>query len=145
MLGGKQGRADMPGRVQAFADYGVKLRNDQSCWSGRTTANGEVVASLWKDRFNYKTKPASYSTFDDPNFEEWRDRQGVPWLIEDLLHARDNWGGRFRVVIVSAVRTTVEPRRTIRHECYSRPNMKMQLVDLNEHTGEFSAYVVGTE
>jgi len=143
MLSGEAKGFDVPGRVQAFADYGVRLRNDQSSWSGRT-ADGEVVASLWIDHFNYRTRPASYSTFNDPDFDKWKDRPGVRELIADLVHARDNWAGRFHVVIVSAVDTNAEPRTTIPGESYAQPKMIMQLTGLNEVTGEFSAYIVGT-
>jgi hypothetical protein len=124
--------------VAAFAHYGVILRNEQWSWSGMTP-DGEVVLALWQDEFHYKDGPVWYS----PNPETlhlWKDRPGNRERISNLIRAREHWGGRFRVVVLRAVDTKADPREV--DEAYARPNMVMQLTELNEETGEFRAHLV---
>lgn len=129
----------MSGKVAAFAHYGVVLRNDQWSWSGRTPS-GEVVVTLWRDEFNYRDKPVSYSTQNSQNLDQWVNRPGNQERIENLKWARDKNGGRFRVVIATAVDTAAEPRSI--KEAYPQPKMIMQLLEFNEETGEFKAELV---
>ena len=128
----------MSGKVKAYAHFGVTLKNEQWSWSGRA-ADGGVVLSIWKDQINYKTKPPSYNLFGDVRLAEWIDKPGNHERIDHLKWVRDQRAGLFRVVIVTAVDTTVEPRKI--DEAYPT-KLTMRLIDLNESSGEFSAQVV---
>jgi hypothetical protein len=132
---------EVSGKVAAFAHYGVTLKNDQWSWSG-LTPDGEVVLALWQDEFCYKDKPVSYSPNSDL-LHLWKDRPGNRERISNLIHAREHRGGRFRVVVLKAVDTKVDPRKV--EEAFPRPNMIMQLSELNEETGEFRAHLVEAE
>jgi len=125
------------GKVAAFAHYGVELTNDQWSWSGRTP-EGEVVLSLWKHEFNYKDTPISYSP-NSQTLHLWKDRPGNKERIANLIHAREQWGGRFRVVVLRAVDPKVDPPKV--EEAYPQPNMIMRVSELNEETGEFRAHL----
>ena len=129
----------MSGKVQAFAHFGVILKNDQWSWSGRTSDGTVVVLTIWEDQINNKTKPRSYSLFGDPNLSDWIDRLGNRERIENLKWARDHCDGKFSVIIAKAKDTTARTREIA--EAY-HTKMTMRLTDLNEETGEFSAEVV---
>src|SRR3954451_13214052 len=98
----------MSGKVAAFAHFGVKLRSDRWSWSGRTADGKTVVLQLWKDHFNYKTHPVSWSDFDDVRVALWTGRPGNFDRIEDIKWAVDRCEGKFRVVIGIAKRTDVD-------------------------------------
>lgn len=125
----------MSGQRAAYAKFGVTLRNYRWSWSGRNSA-GEVVLTLWKDHFDYTTSRARYSTYGDQRLSEWISRPGNAELIENLKYARDHCGGKFKVVVATAIDTSAEPREI--DEAYPS-KIVMQLVDLNENTGEFRA------
>lgn len=126
----------MPGQVAAYRSFGATLTNERWSWSAITDV-GEVILTLWKDELNYRTKPASYDLFGHPRLAEWTDRPGNRERIEHLKWARDRSGGRFRVVIATAVDEDANIREIA--EAYPRPNIIMRLVDLDERTGEFRA------
>jgi hypothetical protein len=130
----------MSGKVAAFREYGVKLRNDRYSWSGRTEDGKTVVLQLWKDHFDYKNKPVSYSDFEDPRLSTWVDRRGNLDRIEDIRWAIDHCDGRFRVVIGVAKDIDVHTRETA--SAYARPNILMKVVRFNELTGELHAEMV---
>jgi len=79
----------MSGLVAAYARFGAVLRNPQWSWSART-ANGAVVLTLWRDEFNYQTRPASYDLRGHPRLPEWSNRPGNRERIENLKWARDH-------------------------------------------------------
>lgn len=126
----------MPGKVAAFAHYGAVLNNVQWSWSAKTPSE-EVVLTFWQDLFNYKTKPVSYSVFDDPTINDRKNSHGNIERIENLKWARDNCSGRLRVVVVNAVDPKASPRKI--KSAYPRDNIIMKLIELNEETGEFRA------
>jgi hypothetical protein len=129
----------MSGPVAAYAHFGAVLRNPQWSWSARTK-DGGVVLTLWKDEFNYKTKPVSYDLRGHPRLSEWIGRPGNRERIENLKWARDHSRGTFRVVIATAKDDTADPRQVA--EAYPQTKMIMRLTDLDEETGEFRAEIV---
>src|SRR6185295_15708127 len=100
----------MPGQVQAYAYFGATLKNERWSWSA-IAPDGQVVLTLWKDEFNYKTRPWSYSVFGSPKLTKWKSRPGNRDRIEHLKYARDHSNGMFRVVIATAKRTTADVRQ----------------------------------
>ena len=129
----------MPGQVAAYASFGATLTNERWSWSARSS-DGQVVLTLWKDEFNYKTVPASYDVRGHPRLSEWTNRPGNRERIENLKWARDHTGGKFRVVIATAVDEGASPRKIA--NAFAQPKMVMRLVELNEATGEFLAELV---
>ena len=127
----------MSGKVKAFAELGVSLRNDRWSWSGKTTDGTTVVLQLWKDRLNYKTKPISYSDFDDPLLPKWINLPGNRERIENLKWEQEHCDNKFRVVIGVAKDVTSETRETA--EAYAKRNMVMKIVEFDQNSGEFRA------
>jgi hypothetical protein len=127
----------MAKQVAAFAHYGVKLTNSRWSWSG-IAPNGDVVVGLWFDWFVSRTQ---FQTNALTN-KDWKDKPGNRERVNHLIHARDNAGGRFRVVIMKANDVKDDARREV-EDAYPRENMVMQLVDLDEENGNFTAIVVG--
>ena len=130
----------MAGKVQAFEYFGIKLRNDRWSWSGRTADGKTVAIQLWKDHFDYKTKPISYSDFGDKRLPLWTSRLGNLERIENLKWAAHNCEGQFRVVIGTPVDDNVDSRQT--SDAYPQKRMVMKIVDFNETTGELRAEMV---
>ena len=87
--------------TEAFDYFGAKGTNQRWNWSARSDDGKIVVLALWKDVFDYKNKPASYDTFD-LNTEAWSDTNGNRERLQQLIWARDNCDGLFRVVIAIA-------------------------------------------
>lgn len=128
----------MSGKVEAFARYGVKLKNDRWSWSGISPA-GDVVLGLWQDEFDFRSTPPSYRA-NAETIALWHDRPGNRERIEHLAHARKNTGGRFRVVVMRAKDITADPREVA--EAFARENMNMELVEFDEDSGLFTARLV---
>ena len=123
--------------VEAFAYFnGAMCRNPFWSWAARDLSGDTVVLALWQDMFDYRSRPATYSTFGRPDLEKLGNNE----RIEYLKWARDHCGGLFRLVILVAKDKKAERRdAAIR---YPAPNIMMRLVELDETTGEFRAEVV---
>ena len=128
----------MPGQVEAYRHFGITLRNDRWSWSGKTRDGTCVVLTLWKDEIDYSSRPPKISCFGNPRLVKRKDRPGNRERIENLKWARDHCGGRFGVVIATAVDREAQPRRI--SEAYPT-RLLMRIIDFNEDTGEFSAEV----
>ena len=129
----------MSGKVAEFAKYDVKLKNDLWSWSGRTPDN-EVVVTLWDDEFDRDANPVTYTDFTSPTVEQWRNRLGNRFRMKDLKYALDHRGGRFRVVILTPVDLTSEPRKI--KEALAHPEMIMRITEFSQTTGQFRAVQV---
>jgi hypothetical protein len=141
ILDGKHGCC-MAGKAEAFSHFGVSAKNDRWSWSARSADGKTVVVTFWKDRFDYKTNPVSYSTFGLDTLPDWIDSLGNRERIENLKWARANCDGILRVVITEAIDVRASPRQIA--NAYPQERLLMKLVALNEATGEFSAVNVGT-
>jgi hypothetical protein len=95
--------------------------------------------AVWKDHFNYKSRPISYSDFNDPKLPIWAGRPGNKERIENLKWAREHCGGKFRVVIGVSKNIDAETRETI---AAYETKMIMRIVEFNEATGELRAEMV---
>jgi hypothetical protein len=121
----------------AFAYFGAKATNPRSSWSARSADGATIVLTLWEDGIEDDGKTVVANSFNRPNLPVWKDRAGNRDRIKNLRLARDNAGGLFRVVMVTAKDPTAEPRTTQRR--YPHPTLVMHLEELNETTGEFRA------
>jgi hypothetical protein len=124
--------------VEAFAHFnGAKCNNVRWSWSARDPSGCTVVLALWQHMFDYKSRPATYSTFGQPDVE----KDGNKERIENLKWARDHCRGLFRVVIAVA-----KDKKAERWEAAIRypARLIMRLVELDETSGEFRAEMVTT-
>jgi hypothetical protein len=129
----------MTGLAAAFRAFGAKGNNQRWSWSARTP-DGRVVMTFWQDQFPPR-KPLSYSNVGSRLLAKWQPQLGNQERIDNLIHARDHWGGRMGVVIIRAKDTNADSRQIA--EAFARKDLLMQLTELKEETGEFSAVNVG--
>ena len=125
-----------------FGSYGASGANQRWSWSARSQDGNTVVITLWKDLVRLENGVARYDSFNLESSGEWIDLLGNRERIENLIWARDNCDGLFRVVITIAEDTQAEPRKI--EQCFPQPRMVMRIIELNESTGEFRAESVGT-
>ncbi len=135
----------MTGKVNAFARFGVSLKNVRSSWSGVSPEGETVVLALWKHLINYRTTPISYDVFNLSNFDEWKDRDGNQERSRHLRWALDHCGGKFRVVIATAKDQGASIHDDADYHAHQRLLMQItDEADFNEATGEFRAVNVGS-
>lgn len=128
----------MVGKVEAYAALGAALKNERWAWSGHSADETTVVVTLWADKL--REVPGGglrYDLFDAPDRESWRGKRGNRERIRDLVLARERCGGLFKVVIGRVNETGDAMLEGSVYE--ARPDLTMQLIDLDETTGEFSA------
>ena len=128
----------MSGKVKAYGEMGVKLRNIRWSWSGRTS-DGRVVLSIWKEQIDWNAKPPRIDIFEDDRLADMMSKPGNKERIENLKWARDRYDGVFELVLTTAVDFDASPRVIARAE---PSKLKMKLVSFDEISGEFSAQVV---
>ena len=122
--------------VEAFDHFnGAMCKNPGWSWSARDSSGCTVVLALWQHMFDYRSRPATYSTFGQSDAEKLGNKE----RIENLKWARDHCRGLFRVVIL-----VVKDKKAERWEAAVRypTRLIMRLVELDETTGEFRAEVV---
>ena len=123
---------------KAFRHFGAEKRNPRWSVSARSPDGRTVVLTLWKDRFDHSSRPMVYDRhYDDPRERAWIETPGSRERTENLLWARDNCGGLFRVVITVSKDTDAYPRQIA--ECYPHEALVMRLTHLDTETGEFRA------
>ena len=125
-------------KTDAFASFGVRLRNPQWSWSGQSDDHRTVAVVLWQDGVKGRNGQLTYADFGEPD-AEWRQRLGAKARIEDLILCRDELDGRFRAVIAVAVDRDADPRQI--KTCHPQPSAWWRLDEFNPVTGEFSAHV----
>ena len=68
----------------AFAHFGASGKNPRWSWSARSSDGAIVVLTLWRDEFDYTTKPVSYSSFGH-KVDLWLTRPGNKERLENLI------------------------------------------------------------
>ena len=132
------------GLAKAFAHFGAAGKNQRWSWSARSVDGKVIVLALWKDQFNYTTKPPRYhATSDATNSTEWLKRPGNNERLENLIWAEENCGGQFHVVVIEAVDPDMEPRKI--KTGHPSDRMIGQIIKLNRDTGEFEAKILDRE
>src|SRR5258706_8749204 len=119
-------------RAGAFAQVGVRLRNNQWSWSGRSEDGQTVAITVWTDKV--KREDDSFVYRQIAYTEAERGRPGFRELIENLRWARDHCGGLVKIVMTTA---EDEKGKTPRGErCYPAPAPpRIHLVDGGYETG----------
>jgi hypothetical protein len=135
------GEASMAGLAEAFRRAGVTPKNRRWSWSARSGDGKTVVMTLWKDLIDYRSQPIAYNSFAQESLAAWIDRPGNRERLGNLIWARDNCAGLFRVVITTAKDVNAEPREI--EDAHYHERLIMKLIELNEDTGEFRAVNVG--
>jgi len=118
--------------TEAFRTYGVKPRNPNWSWSGRSEDDKTVVVTLWKDEFN---GPAGQMTYARPDRGDWSDGPGFRYFIEDLVWARDNCEGVVRVIVANPKDERGQTRRIA--DCYPQERLVMRVIHADPATGAF--------
>ncbi|MDQ4054920.1 MAG: hypothetical protein M3237_19805 [Actinomycetota bacterium] len=120
--------------ASAFAHFGTIARNPRWAWSAVSPDLKTVAVTLWEDQI---AADGSVDFFGHPELERWQSQHGNRDRIRNLIIARDNCGGLFRVVVVKAHDIHEFPRQI--EDRYPDDDVIMRLVNLDEQTGEFSA------
>jgi len=124
--------------AEAFASFdGAAGRNQRWSWSARSADGSTVVIALWKDRFDYSSRPVSYGSVGQGAPPGWTKNPGNRERLENLKWARDHCGGLFRVVVIEAADPNASPRQIA--SCHPLERITMRITDLDETTGEFRA------
>jgi hypothetical protein len=119
----------------AYRHFGVKPKNIQWSWSGRS--DKRVAVTLWKDRF--LEGGTAYESWQDDVPGEWRSRHGFVELIENLAFAEDHLGGIVHVIAAVAEDENARPR-TIKRSYPTQ--MRMKVVRLDREAGTFRLELV---
>ena len=113
----------------AYKHFGVKPKNIQWSWSGRS--DEKVAVTLWKDRF--LDAGTAYESWQDDVPGEWRSRPGFVELVENLAFAEDRLDGVVHVIVAVAEDENARPR-TIKRSYPTQMRMKVVRLDRNEGT-----------
>jgi hypothetical protein len=119
--------------TEAFQTYGVKPRNANWSWSGRSADGKTVVVTLWKDEFR---GPAGRMVYSRPDRGDWFDGPGFRYIMEDLLWARDNCKGIVRVIVANPKDEKGQTRRIA--DCYPQEKLVMRVTQVDPATGAFT-------
>jgi hypothetical protein len=126
----------MVGKVEAYAALGATLKNERWAWSGHSEDGRTVVVTLWADKLREVPGGVRYDLYDAPDLDAWRTKRGNRERIRDLVLARDQCDGLFKVVIG---RENQAGDAMLEGSVYEASEITMRLIDLDETTGEFSA------
>src|SRR2546426_4518287 len=118
-------------RAGAFAQVGVRLRNNQWSWSGRSEDGQTVAITVWTDKVNREDDSFVYRQIAYTEAE--RGRPGFRELIENLRWARDHCGGFVKIVMTTAKDDKANPREGER--CYPVTHQRrLQVGDVDYET-----------
>lgn len=123
--------------AEAFAFFGTYPANPRWSWSAVSPDLKTVAVTIWENEVGVD---GSIDAFGSPDLADWTSKQGNQERIRNLKIARDNCGGLFHVIWVTA-RDLNETSRTIAGR-YPEERFMMKLLELDEVTGEFSAVLV---
>lgn len=120
----------------AYKHFGVKPKNIQWSWSGRSEE--KVAVTLWKDRF--LESGTAYENWHDDVPGEWRSRPGFVELIDNLAYAQDELDGVVHIIAAKAKDEDARPRSIER----SYPTkMRMKVTKLDRDNGKFRLELIG--
>lgn len=124
-------------RTEAFAHFGVRLKNPRWSWSGISDDGRTVVLTLWEDELRREEGKVVADFYRHPRLSQWQAHLGNRERIRNLQWARDHCSGRFGIVLLKARDVEAVPRQIA--EARPAEALVMRLTDLNEQTGEFRA------
>ncbi|MEI7059380.1 hypothetical protein WBG06_26405 [Nocardioides sp. CCNWLW239] len=123
--------------AEAFAFFGTFPDNPRWSWSAVSPDLKSVAVTIWETEVG---ADGSIDVFGNPGLADWTSKPGNRERIRNLKLARENCGGLFHVIWVTA-RDLNENPWTIAGR-YPEEHFMMKLVELDEVTGEFSAVLV---
>jgi hypothetical protein len=121
-----------PTRTEAFAEFGIVLKNRAWSLSGISTDGNTVAVSAWVGDLSVEDGKTIY---ERPNWGDWYDGPGKRFFFEDLLYARDNCDGIVRLVVSS--RASEEADIVKAKDVQARPDLKMKLIKFDRIIGSF--------
>jgi len=122
---------------EALARFEAVAANPRWAWSARRRDGTVVVLILWIDRVRYDEGKWVYDTRKPPLHMKGKPKPGKCDRLKNLVLARANCSGRFRVVWCEAKDTNAEVRQTVKW--WPDEDLWMQLTHLDEQSGEFRA------
>ena len=132
-----RGRMKTSTLADAFAFFGTVPDNPRWSWSALSPDSQRVAITVWENEVG---ADGFLDFFGHPGLADWMTKPGNRERIRNLKTARDQCGGLFHVIWVTA-RDLSESPWTIAGR-YPEEHFVMKLVDLDEKTGEFSAVLV---
>ena len=123
-------------KTAAFSHFGAKATNVRWGWSARSDDGATVVLTVWDDEFDVDDPSAVLDVFGHKALAHWTHAKGNRDRIRNLLWARENCGGLFRLIVAAAKDVEAIPRSALGFRPHPRV---MRLTDLDEQTGEFRA------
>lgn len=123
--------------TKAYEYFGAKPVNPRWSWSAKSSDGRVVVLTIWEDEVKILNGTMVLDVYGNPRLADWTNRIGNRERIRNLLWARDQCGGLFRVVMNRAKDINASPRSIL--ATFPHETLVMRLTDLNEITGEFRA------
>jgi hypothetical protein len=123
-------------KMSAFAHFGAKATNVRWGWSARSDDGKTVVVTVWDDEFDADDPSSVLDVYGHKNLARWSRATGNHDRIRNLLWARDQCGGQFRIIVATARDVDASPRSALGFRPHPRV---MRLTNLDDQTGEFRA------
>ena len=115
--------------TQAFAEFGIKLKNPQGVWSARD--GNKVVITMWADRIHDRVYRFSIA---DRRKEEER-KPGWRGLVKDVKYALAHCNGEVNTIMIHA-QSAVAKRKVVADTRALKNKWKMTHFD--ETAGELT-------
>lgn len=123
--------------TKAYEYFGAKPVNPRWSWSAKSDDGRVIVLTIWEDEIKNLNGTMVLDVYGNPRLADWTNRFGNRERIRNLIWARDQCGGLFRVVMNRAKDINASPRSIL--ATFPHETLVMRLTDLNEITGEFRA------
>ena len=115
--------------TQAFAEFGIKLKNPQGHWSARD--GNKVAITMWADRIHDRTY--RFSINDDP---KERRKPGWHGLVKNVKYALAHCNGEVNTIMIHA-QSVAAKRKSVTNECRALKN-KWKITHFDEAAGELT-------
>lgn len=118
--------------TQAFADFGVTLKNPQGVWSAQHPRTNEIAVTIWAHNLrNIDGQPTYHLTVPE---NEWR-RPGWRGLVKHVKYALAHLNGEVSVILIRAESVVAKRKVVVKNSCKLLDN-KWKITHFDESTGE---------
>lgn len=118
--------------TQAFADFGVKLKNPQGVWSAQHPRTNEIAVTMWADRLK---NIDGQSTYHLTIAERDRRRPGFYGLVKHVKYALAHCNGEVSAILIRAESVVAKRRTVVKNSC-KLLEFKWKITHFDESTGE---------
>ncbi len=123
--------------TDAFRAAGYDLSSPRSQWSAIRPDGKAVAVTVWADEIDKSKDPWEVDLRGHPKLSIWQDKPGNAMRRRHVLHALENCGGKFDLILCKAV----DPSKNTRTVEWSRPWKERFGVilpeEFNQKTGEY--------